>query len=197
RVSPIIHEIVKSSPMRMPSASVSPSRRADSRWRTGNRPVRIAMKTTLSTPRTISRAASVASAIRPSAVRNASIVGGILPQRPSVPTDDPLPGAVWHRHEASCHYRDFRELPAASARACPARHPASGEPFVGWHPALAVAHVWAWYPNPDGVFAESNPWLGPYGGIAAPAHHARNPAETFYSQLTHRVAGTILLTLAA
>src|SRR3989442_7913568 len=41
----------------------------------------------------------------------------------------------------SCHYRDFRELPAASARACPARHPASGEPFVGWHPALAVAHV--------------------------------------------------------
>src|SRR5439155_15044038 len=27
---------------------------------------------------------------------------------PSVPTDDPLPGAVWHRHEASCHYRDFR-----------------------------------------------------------------------------------------
>src|SRR2546422_1050157 len=66
------------------SASVSPSRRADSRWRTGNRPVRIAMKTTLSTPRTISRAASVASAIRPSAVRNASIVGGILPQRPSV-----------------------------------------------------------------------------------------------------------------
>src|SRR3989442_5883720 len=97
----------------------------------------------------------------------------------------------------SCHYRDFRELPAASARACPARHPASGEPFVGWHPALAIAHVWAWYPNPDGVFAESNPWLGPYGGIAAPAHHARNPAETFYSQLTHRVAGAILLTLAA
>ena len=39
--------------------------------------------------------------------------------------------------------------------------------------------------------------LGPYGGIAAPAHHARNPAETFYSQLTHRVAGAILLTLAA
>src|SRR5881397_1193706 len=266
------------------------------------------MKTTLSTPRTISRAASVASAIRPSAVRNASIVGGILPQRPSVyweavrpvtlvlalllvapswaaagrgpeevvaevrrataryadvanaradgylqasgmearhgyhfvqpaaqaralataaldlatppvllyverdgawqlvgveyvlpsiPTDAPLPGAVWHRHEASCHYRDFRELPAASARACAALHPVSGERFVGWHPAFAVAHVWAWYPNPDGVFAESNPWLAPHGGIAAADHHARNPAEMFYSQFTHRVAGVILLMLAA
>ena len=116
---------------------------------------------------------------------------------PSAPTTDPLPGAAWHRHEASCHYRDFRELPAASARACPARHPASGEPFVAWHPTLAVAHVWAWYPNPDGVFAETNPWLAPYGGIAAADHHGRNPAETFYSQLTHRVAGAILLTLAA
>jgi hypothetical protein len=73
---------------------------------------------------------------------------------PSAPTGEPLPGAVWHRHEASCHYRDFRELPAVSARACPSRHPASGETFVGWHPSLAVAHVWAWYPNPDGVFAE-------------------------------------------
>src|SRR6266550_4088712 len=249
------------------------------------RPVRIAMKTTLSTPRTISSAASVASATRPSAVRNASIVGGILPQRPSVycgavrsvslvlilllgapllAAGAPAPedvvaevrrataryvdvataradgylqasgmearhgyhfvqpavqaralatgtldlavppvllyverDAVWHTHEASCHYRDFRELPAASARACPARHPASGEVFVGWHPALAVAHVWAWYPNPDGVFAEANPWLAPYGGITPPDHHARNPAEMFYSQLTHRVAGVILLTLAA
>src|SRR5256886_16864800 len=282
--------------MRMPSASVSPSRRADSRWRTGSRPVRIAMKTTLSTPRTISRAASVASAIRPSAVRNASIVGGILPQRPSVyweavrsvtvvlalllvapsgaaagrgpeevvaevrrataryadvataradgylqasgmearhgyhfvqpatqaralatgtldlaappvllyverdglwqlvgveyalpsvPRDDALPGAAWHTHEASCHYRDFRELPAASARACPARHPASGEVFVGWHPALAVAHVWAWYPNPDGVFAEANPWLAPYGGVAPPAGHAPEPAPRCCSRPPH------------
>jgi hypothetical protein len=114
----------------------------------------------------------------------------------SVPADNPLPGAAWHRHEASCHYRDFREVPAASARACPARHPASGETFVAWHPTLAVAHVWAWYPNPDGVFAEANPWLAPYGGVVAPDHHARNPAETFYSQFTHRVAGAILLTLA-
>ena len=116
---------------------------------------------------------------------------------PAVPTNEPLPGAAWHRHEASCHYRDFRELPAASPRACPALHPVSGERFVGWHPAFAVTHVWAWYPNPDGVFAESNPWLAPYGGMTAADHHARNPAEMFYSQFTHRVAGVVLLMLAA
>src|SRR5260370_7891530 len=306
RVSPIIHEIVKNSAMRMPSAGVSPSRRAESCCLAGSRQVRIAIKTTLSTPRTISSAASVASATRPSAVRNASIVGGILPQRPSVycgavrsvtlvltlllgapslaagarapedvvaevrrataryvdggtaradgylqasgmearhgyhfvqpaaqargvatgsldraappvllyverdglwqlvgveyalpsvPHDDALPGAVWHTHEASCHYRDFRELPAASARACPARHPASGEVFVGWHPALAVAHVWAWYPNPDGVFAEANPWLAPYGGLVARQHHPRNPAPMIYSQLPPPVPPPLFLPL--
>ena len=42
------------------------------------------------------------------------------------------------------------------------------------------------------------PWLAPYGGIVAPAdHHARHPAEALYSEVTHRVAGAILLTLAA
>jgi hypothetical protein len=116
---------------------------------------------------------------------------------PAIPADNPLPGAVWHRHEASCHYRDFREVPAESPRVCPPRHPASGEPFVAWHPTLAVAHVWAWYPNPDGVFAETNAWLAPWGGVAAPDHHARNPAELFYSQFTHRLAGAILMVLAA
>src|SRR5437660_820953 len=64
----------------MSSARISPIRRATACWRAGRRPVRIAMNTTLSTPRTISRAASVASATRPSAVSSASIVGGILPQ---------------------------------------------------------------------------------------------------------------------
>src|SRR5207237_339495 len=114
------------------------------------------------------------------------------------PRHDPLPGPVWPRHQAACHYRSFREVPASSARACAARHPVSGERFVGWHPTFAVAHVWAWYPNPDGVFAETNAWLAPYGGVAPQDHHAaRNPAEMFYSQFTHRVAGVVLLILAA
>jgi hypothetical protein len=119
-----------------------------------------------------------------------------LPRPPS--DNQVLPGAAWHAHEASCHYRDFRESAAPRARDCPPRHPASGAEFAMWHPTMAVAHVWAWHPNPAGVFAEENAWLAPYGGIVAPAdHHARHPAEAVYSEVTHRVAGAILLTLAA
>jgi hypothetical protein len=124
-------------------------------------------------------------------------LAGVEYALPSVPAASPLPASAWHRHEASCHYRDFREVAAASARECPARHPASGEVFVGWHPTLATAHVWAWYPNPDGPFAETNPYLAPYGGFTAPSHHERNPAEMVYSEYTHRIAGGILLVLAA
>jgi hypothetical protein len=124
-------------------------------------------------------------------------LAGVEYALPAVPGSSPLPASAWHRHEASCHYRDFREIAAGSARQCPARHPQSGEIFVGWHPALATAHVWAWYPNPDGPFAEANAFLAPYGGFTAPDHHARNPAELFYSQFTHRIAGGILLVLAA
>ena len=124
-------------------------------------------------------------------------LAGVEYAMPSIPASSPLPASAWHRHEASCHYRDFREIAAASTRACPARHPESGEIFVGWHPTLATAHVWAWYPNPDGPFAETNAFLAPYGGFVAPDHHARNPAEMLYSEFTHRIAGLILLTLAA
>ena len=124
-------------------------------------------------------------------------LAGVEYALPSVPASSPLPASAWHRHEASCHYRDFREIAAAGSRDCPARHPESGEIFVAWHPTLATAHVWAWYPNPDGPFAETNTFLGVYGGFVAPDHHGRNPAETLYSEFTHRIAGVILLTLAA
>ena len=124
-------------------------------------------------------------------------LAGVEYALPAVPSSSPLPPSAWHRHEASCHYRDFREIAAASARECPSRHPGSSEIFVGWHPELATAHVWAWYPNPDGPFAETNAYLAPYGGFVAPDHHARNPAEMVYSELTHRLAGLILLVLAA
>ena len=124
-------------------------------------------------------------------------LAGVEYALPTVPADSPLPASAWHRHEASCHYRDFREIAAPSARECPARHPQSGEIFVAWHPTLATAHVWAWYPNPDGPFAETNAFLAPYGGFTAPDHHARNPAEMVYSEYTHRIAGVILLVLGA
>ncbi len=119
-----------------------------------------------------------------------------LPARPST---NPFPGAAWHEHEASCHYRDFRELPGGRASECPAKHPVSGERFVLWHPSFAVVHVWAWYPNPDGPFAIENAYLAAYGGAAppGPGHtHARSPAEAIYSQFTHRIAGVVLLLLA-
>src|SRR5262245_16072885 len=68
RVRLIIHEIAKSSPIRMPRAMVKPSRRARA-WRaSGRRAVRIAMNTTLSMPRTISSAESETSDTSVSAV---------------------------------------------------------------------------------------------------------------------------------
>ncbi|MEX2147229.1 MAG: hypothetical protein WED01_09485 [Candidatus Rokuibacteriota bacterium] len=126
-------------------------------------------------------------------------LAGVEYALPRKPDPNPLPGADWHEHEASCHYRDFREVPASSARACPPVHPVSGERFVLWHPAMAVAHVWAWYPNPAGPFAEENAYLAPYGGaVHQEGHaHARNPAEAVISQFTHRASGALLLVLAA
>ncbi len=41
------------------------------------------------------------------------------------PRPNPLPGSEWHWHEASCHYRDYREQPAP--RACRLPDEASGE----------------------------------------------------------------------
>ena len=126
-------------------------------------------------------------------------LAGVEYALPARPATNPFPGAAWHEHEASCHYRDFRELPGARAGDCPSKHPESGETFVLWHPAFAVVHVWAWYPNPDGPFAAENTYLTVYGGAAPPrpGHaHARSPAEAIYSTYTHRIAGIVLLTLA-
>ncbi len=119
---------------------------------------------------------------------------------PGQPAQNPFPGAQWHEHVASCHYRDYREVPAAGAAQCPSRHPESGTEFVLWHPALAVAHVWAWYPNPRGPFAGDNPYLAPYGGALSslPSHgHARSGTEVAYSEFNHRSSGVFLLLIAA
>jgi hypothetical protein len=116
----------------------------------------------------------------------------------AIPATSPFPATAWKRHEAACHYRDGQEVAAAAAGACPARHPASGAEFVLWHPALAVVHVWAWYPNPDGPFAGENRYLDAWGVAPPPAshRHARTPLEVRYSELNHRVAGLFLLVLA-
>ena len=126
-------------------------------------------------------------------------LAGVEYALPALPRPNPLPGAEWHRHEASCHYRDYKEAPAPRAADCPSRHPESNEPFVLWHPAFAVAHVWAWIPSPDGLFSEENPALAPYGGTPRPPGHPhpRSETELAYSQVTHRVAGGVLLLVAA
>jgi hypothetical protein len=126
-------------------------------------------------------------------------LAGVEYALPVPPRPNPLPGAEWHRHEASCHYRDYREAPAPRAADCPPRHPESNEPFVLWHPAFAVAHVWAWIPSPDGPFSEENRALAPYGGTPRPTGHPhpRSETELAYSQVTHRVAGCVLLLVAA
>jgi hypothetical protein len=116
----------------------------------------------------------------------------------ALPRPNPLPGSEWHRHEASCHYRDYREVPAPRAADCPTKHPESNEPFVLWHPAFAVVHVWAWIPSPDGPFSGENPALAPFGGTPPPSGHPhpRSEPELAYSQVTHRVAGSVLILVA-
>jgi hypothetical protein len=113
------------------------------------------------------------------------------------PSGSPFPGAGWHRHEASCHYRDYQEVAAPSAARCPARHPGTGSEFVNWHPVFSVVHVWAWHPNPDGVFAEENPYLATYGGTGDGGHQHRglSGTEIAYSELNHRLAGAFLIVL--
>jgi hypothetical protein len=115
------------------------------------------------------------------------------------PAGSPFPGATWHRHEASCHYRDYAEAAAPSAGRCPPRHPRTGAEFVNWHPAFSVVHVWAWHPNPDGVFAEENAYLAPYGGTASADHSHRglSGTEIAYSEFNHRAAGAFLVLLGA
>jgi hypothetical protein len=127
-------------------------------------------------------------------------LAGVEYALPQQPADEPFPGAHWSEHEASCHYRDYRELPGETASDCPKVHPQSGAAFVLWHPRLSIVHVWAWYPNPLGPFAEDNPYLAPYGGHEAEglAHaHSRSGTEVAYSEFNHRSSGLLLLLIAS
>jgi hypothetical protein len=127
-------------------------------------------------------------------------LAGVEYALPRKPADDPFPGARWSEHEASCHYRDYRELPGETAGSCPKVHPQSGAEFVQWHPALAIVHVWAWYPNPLGLFAEENPYLAPYRGTDTEGlthAHTRSGPEVAYSEFNHRSSGLFLLLIAA
>jgi hypothetical protein len=81
------------------------------------------------------------------------------------PENLPFKNIQWRDHGAACHYRGGSEVhDVASPKKCPKAHPKSGIPFAVWHPTLATVHVWAWYPNPAGVFKSHNTMLAPFNG---------------------------------
>jgi hypothetical protein len=81
---------------------------------------------------------------------------------PSKPATPPLPGAHYGAFGAACHYADGTFVPAATQDACPAKAPRTGAKFAFWHPNLVTMHVWLWYPNPNGLFASTNPHVAPF-----------------------------------
>jgi len=80
------------------------------------------------------------------------------------PPDDQVPfrKPQWSVHEAACHFKDANEIFEKDKDKCPAKHPKTGVEFAFWHPDLETLHIWAWYPNPRGVFAATNPLLAPF-----------------------------------
>jgi hypothetical protein len=80
----------------------------------------------------------------------------------SRPATDPLPGARYGSFAAACHYVDGTFHAAASEGECHRRSPESGARFGFWHPDLVTLHLWAWYPNPDGIYTGLNPLIRPF-----------------------------------
>jgi hypothetical protein len=81
-----------------------------------------------------------------------------LPQTP------PLKNATFGFFPAACHYKDGTFIPEEDQNKCPPTNPDTGSPFNFWHPDLFTLHVWAWYPNPAGLYAGTNPLISPFNG---------------------------------
>jgi hypothetical protein len=80
----------------------------------------------------------------------------------SKPSRPPLPGARYGTFPAACHYVGGTFVPAASQADCASRSPKTGARFEFWHPRLVTLHVWAWYPNPSGIYNSTNPLVAPF-----------------------------------
>jgi hypothetical protein len=78
------------------------------------------------------------------------------------PEKAPLPGATYGSFPAACHYSDGTFVPAAAEADCATTSPESGAAFGFWHPDFVTLHLWAWYPNPDGIYAGMNPLVRPF-----------------------------------
>jgi hypothetical protein len=114
------------------------------------------------------------------------------------PAAEPFPGIGWTREPAVCRYADWHELQAPARDRCPATHP-EGAALAAWQPAYWSIRVWAWYPNPSGMFARVNPLLAPFddrslppGGFWTWDAWAR---DADYSNRNHHVAGWIVLAI--
>ncbi|TMJ08786.1 MAG: hypothetical protein E6G98_11300 [Bacillati bacterium ANGP1] len=83
----------------------------------------------------------------------------VYPKRPASP---PLPGAQYGSFGAACHYMDGSFVQASAENKCGKTNAKTGSAFNFWHPPLVTLHMWIWYPNPSGVFAEFNPLLTPF-----------------------------------
>ena len=81
---------------------------------------------------------------------------------PKRPAKAPLPGARYGSFGAACHYKDGSFVMASAEARCAKTNAKTGSEFNFWHPPLVTLHMWIWYPNPNGVFAEFNPLLTPF-----------------------------------
>jgi hypothetical protein len=82
----------------------------------------------------------------------------VFPQQPEVP----LPGATYGSFAAACHYTDGTFVFARVQELCAKHSPETGARFNFWHPDLVTLHVWLWYPNPDGLYNGTNPYIQPF-----------------------------------
>jgi hypothetical protein len=81
-----------------------------------------------------------------------------------MPVTPPLPNATFGLFPAACHYQDGTFVPDQHAKTCPKTAPHTGAKFSFWHPDLTTMHVWAWYPNPAGLYSSTNPLVAPFNG---------------------------------
>ena len=81
---------------------------------------------------------------------------------PKKPATVPLRGARYGSFGAACHYADGAFVLANAEAKCAKTNAKTGAAFSFWHPPLVTLHLWIWYPNPDGVFGEFNPFLTPF-----------------------------------
>jgi hypothetical protein len=85
----------------------------------------------------------------------------VFPETPATP---PLPGATYGSFGAACHYVDGTFVFEGTQADCAPRSPTSGAKFSFWHPDLVTLHLWAWYPNPAGIYNGTNPLVAPFNG---------------------------------